>query len=82
MVQDLTDSLNDSEQYNLLELAGSDLKHPVLRKEGEATKTMEKLNELLREPLNGLKLSREVWNYEEVNESIMAEVNNVINLNR
>lgn len=82
IVNDLTDSLNDSEQYALLQDAGCDFKHPALRIEGETTKQTQKLNELLRTPKNALKLSRQVWNYEQVNEAIIAEVNHIINLSK
>lgn len=82
LIDNLAQSLNDSEMYSLLEDVGHDFKHPALRTTDEPPKCMEKLKELLTEPKNANRLNGNVWTYEKVKEPIMAEVNNLINLYR
>jgi uncharacterized membrane protein YgaE (UPF0421/DUF939 family) len=80
LIENLAQSLNDSEMYSLLEDAGHDFKHPALRKEGEPPECMEKLQTLLKEPKNANKLYGKAWTYEKVKDPIMDEINNLINL--
>ena len=82
IIDDLTESLNDSERYSLLESIGVDLKHPALRKEAEATKTMKELNKALKTPENDTRLLGNVFSKEHVQEAMIAEINLLINLNR
>lgn len=82
IMDDLTESLNDSERYGLLESIGVDLKHPALRKEAETTKTMKELNKALKTPENDSRLLGNVFSKEHVQEAMIAEINLLINLNR
>ncbi len=79
IIEDLTQSLNDSEQYGILKEAGHDFKHPVLRQKGEAKSVMDKLNKTLLETKNMDRLTGKVWQTEDVEQAIISEVNFMIN---
>ena len=82
IIENLTDSLNDSEQYGVLKDAGLDLRHPALLKTSERSDNMDKINEALKTPLNEERLFGKVWDFEAVKNGMIAEVNNMINLHR
>ena len=82
IIENLTDSLNDSEQYGVLKDAGLDLRHPALLKTSERADNMDKINEALKTPLNEERLFGKVWDFEAVKNGMIAEVNNMINLHR
>jgi|GEM_PF-3569875 len=76
LIEELQRSLNDSEQYGLLENLGIELKHPALRKEGETKKNMETINKLLESET----IITDVFDFDTVEQAVMAEVNQQINL--
>ena len=82
IIQELQQSLNDGEQYGLLETAGHDFKHPALRKGVENTNVLRSLNELLKTAENVSALTGDVWDYETVEQNMMAEINQQINIHR
>lgn len=80
IINDFRQSLNDSEQYELLETINDGaIKHPVLQTEDERATNLQKMELLLEDPENRKKFLGEVWDYNSVLELSEAEVNQAIN---
>jgi hypothetical protein len=80
IIEDFQKSLNDSEQYGLLETINEgEVKHPATQTEAEKATNFEKLEKLLKDPENQCKFDGEVWDYKTVQELVEAEVNQAIN---
>jgi len=80
VIQDFTQSLNDSEAYSLLDSLGVDSSDS--RKETEQINKLvkEKLKEAVKTSENVSKLLGEVWDYDFVADCLESEVNQAINL--
>mgnify|MGYP003653475861 CR=1 FL=1 len=80
LVENLAESLNDTEWYDWLQNKNLEVKHPALRSEAEIKDVQNKIKE------NKIELTRmikePVWDLETVMPAIMSEVNNMINLYR
>ncbi len=78
IIEELVVSLNDSEKYDWLENLGIEIKHPALRTEAETIENNKKINEALKENRNII--TDPVWNYNDVKDCVISEVNQMINL--
>lgn len=80
IVEEFQKSLNDSEQYGILEtIQEGKIKHPATQTETEKEASQERLKIILEDPKNKDKFMGEVWDYETVLNLVEAEVNQAIN---
>lgn len=80
IISDFTQSLNDSERYEVLESAGVSMEHPALETEENKQNDTAAIQEALKEPENMQKFLGEVWDNKTVAEIMQTEVNQAINL--
>lgn len=79
LIQEFTDMLNETKQYELIESIQGQIKHPATLSEQEKRKTLTKLQNVCTDPKNLAKLKGQVWDYDSVKECLEAEVNQAIN---
>ena len=80
IISDFTQSLNESERYELIENVGVELDHPALKSEEKRLQDTKLIQEALKDPENMEKFLGEVWDFETVSEILQVEVNKAINL--
>ena len=77
LIEELTQSLNESEIYEVLQEVGAT--HPAIRTEAETNEQNAKLKELMSDPINESRLLGDVWDYETVKKAMEREINFMIN---
>lgn len=75
LIENLTDSLNESDLYELFQNEGVIMKHPALRTDQENEHNKETVSNITPE-----QIQQKPWNYQDVNEAIIAEINLMIEL--
>ena len=79
LVQEFTDMLNQSEQYEFIEEVQVDIRHPLLISDEQRRNNLKKVEEACMKPENKKRLLGKVWSNDFVKECIEAEVNQAIN---
>lgn len=79
IIQRFTDKLNDSELYSLFKEIGVDMKHPALVSQAQSDKDTSKIQKAIESKDNFERFTGQVWDYETVKQSLVSQINNVIN---
>lgn len=80
LIEELTESLNDSDKYALISSFEGALKHPATLSEVQRIKRAQDIKESLKSDKNVDTLISGVWKYEDVEPNIVSEINHIINL--
>lgn len=81
LIEELQESLNQSELYTLLKDTGTTQKHPAIKTEEEINQDKNALSAVSIDKVVDC-IENKVWPYETVRDAIAAEVNNMINLHK
>lgn len=81
LIEELQESLNQSELYTLFKDAGTTQKHPALKTEEEINQDNDALSTVSIDKVVDC-IENKVWTYETVRDVMTAEVNNMINLHK
>jgi len=81
IIQRFADKLNESELYEVLNKAGVENKHPVLKDEKQKNKETDQLAETIKNEDDFKKFTGQVWDFETVKQNLESQINNIINLN-
>lgn len=81
IIEEFTERMNDNEKMLVLEGAGIDLKHPLLRNEKKTVEHTEKIKELLRSLNNDYSFLEDTFKIDFVTEGLKREVNHALNIN-
>ncbi|SHG34890.1 hypothetical protein SAMN05444483_10992 [Salegentibacter echinorum] len=80
IISDLTQSLNDSERYEVLEKAGALMDHPAIESNEKRINSTKAMQRALKDNENTQKFLGDVWDYETVSEIVQTEINQAINI--